>query len=146
MKLSKCKNGKIIVRMIIALALLIFSGPLFGADLRITWNANTETDLAGYTLNYVIPGDSGWTLANGQWTYTGPFTHIVELGKVTDWTLTNATPGPYAAVLRAKDTSGNLSDYSAVVQALVPTPPTAPVVIPIDIAPGKVMTITITVQ
>jgi hypothetical protein len=105
MKLSKCKNGKIIVRMIIALALLIFSGPLFGADLRITWNANTETDLAGYTLNYVIPGDSGWTLANGQWTYTGPFTHIVELGKVTDWTLTNATPGPYAAVLRAKDTS-----------------------------------------
>jgi hypothetical protein len=142
---SKFIAALILIACLTALSLLFFCAKAEAATLHLTWTANTEADLSGYTINYVAPGDAGWTLASGKWSYTGAFVHQVELGKVTAWDLV-ATPGPYAVVLRAKDTSGNLSDYSAVVQALVTAPPIAPVVIPIDAAPGKPMTITITVQ
>lgn len=135
-------TSKIIAWLIL---LLLMVGTASAATLHVTWTANTETDLAGYTINYVAPGDTGWTLASGKWSYTGAFSHQVEVGKVTTWDLV-AVPGPYAITLRAKDTSGNLSDYSAVVQTLVTALPIAPVVIPIDAAPGRPMTITITVQ
>jgi hypothetical protein len=133
-------------KIMLALIIMLSTSAVFAADLKISWAANTETDLAGYTLNYAAPGDTGWNLNLGKWSYTGALTHQIELGLVTAYTITGAVPGPYAVVLRAKDSAGNISDYSAVVEKLVPTQPIAPVVIPIDAQPGKPMTITITVQ
>ena len=134
------------MKKLIVAILFLLATSANAASILATWNANTETDLAGYIIDYAAPGDTGWTLANGKYTYTGAFTHQVTVGKVTSWTLSNAAPGPYAVNISAKDTSNNVSLPSDVAVVLIPTPVVPPVIPPIDVPPGKVMTLTITIQ
>lgn len=79
-----------------------------GATVELTWNANTESDLAGYKLY------SG--TASGQ--YGAP----IELGKVTSYQFQlNPTVGTaYYFAVTAFDTSGNESAKSSEVSAFVP--------------------------
>jgi hypothetical protein len=134
------------MKRFIAALLVLLATSANAAGILVAWNANTETDMAGYVINYAIPGDAGWTLANGQWTYTGAFTHTAEVALVTSWTLNPAAPGPYAVNVSAKDMSNNVGLPSAPVVGLIPTPVVPPVIPPIDVPPGKVMTVTITIQ
>ena len=65
-----------------------------------TWNANPETDIAGYILSYG--------------TQTGVYTTSVNVGKVTTYQVTTLTPGQiYYFVLQAYDTAGLTSVDSA---------------------------------
>ena len=132
-------------KLIVALLFLLATSAS-AAGILVSWNANTETDLAGYVIDYAAPGDAGWVLANGQYTYTGAFTHQATVGKVTSWTLNPAAPGPYAVNISAKDTSNNVGMPSNVVVGLVPAVTVPPVIPPIDVPPGKVLTVTITIQ
>ena len=145
-----CKHeSKLITFSVILLFILIFLCAYqfsYAATLKLSWNANTEIDMAGYIISYAAPGDTGWTLANGQWTYTGAFTHTANVGLVTSWTLNPAPPGPYALNVSAKDTANNVSLPSDVVVGLVSAAIVPPVIPPIDVPPGKVMTVTITIQ
>ena len=66
----------------------------------MTWNANTESDLAGYRVYY---GTSSRNYPNS-----------ISVGKVTSATISGLTIGTrYYFALKAVDTSGNLSGYSA---------------------------------
>jgi len=119
------------------LALVLLAGAITAADLRITWIANTESDLAGYTVHYAAPGDSGWSMGDGQATYTlGSLPHTAAVGNVTEHTLAGVAPGPYAVAVSAADASGNESDLSPVVTALVPEAQQTIVVPPIDLPPN----------
>jgi len=55
---------------------------------------------------------------------------------VTEHTLTGVAPGPYAVAVSAADASGNESELSPVVTALVPDAPVQIVVPPIDLPPA----------
>jgi hypothetical protein len=132
-------------KLIVALIFLLATSAN-ATGILVSWNANTETDLAGYVIDYAAPGDAGWVLANGQYTYTGAFTHQATVGLVTSWTLNPAAPGPYAVNVSAKDTANNISLPSDAVVKLVPAPVVPPVIPPIDVPPGKVLTVTITIQ
>ncbi|HPS94150.1 MAG TPA: fibronectin type III domain-containing protein, partial [Deltaproteobacteria bacterium] len=102
------------------LALVLLAGAITAADLKVNWNANTESDLAGYTVHYAAPGDPGWSMGDGQATYMlGTLPHAAAVGNVTEHTLTGVAPGPYAVALSAADASGNESELSPVVTALV---------------------------
>jgi type IV pilus assembly protein PilY1 len=92
------------------------------AQIKLAWNANTESDLAGYKVYYGTSSKS----------YTGS----VDVGNVTSYTLTGLTQGQtYYVAVTASNTSGSESGYSTEVSGVAtePTPPvseTPPTVTP----------------
>src|SRR5262249_17275924 len=107
-------RGGILARALAALALLlVFAGTVHAQSISLAWNANTETDLSGYTVYYG--------------TSSGVYPNNISLGKVTTYTVTALTAGQtYYFALKAVNTSGQSSGYSAQVSATVPATPTAP--------------------
>ena len=90
------------------LAILAIAGIAQAATVQVTWNPNTEEDLAGYRL-YVGK-------ASGQ--YGEP----VDVGNVTGHVM-EITPqhgATYYFALTAYDTSGNESGYSDEASCFVP--------------------------
>lgn len=80
----------------------------------LTWNANTESDLAGYKI-YRVMG-------------SGPLTLLTTIGKVTTYTDTLPdVDGDVTYAVSAYDTSGNESPLSvSVTKVLNTNPPQAP--------------------
>lgn len=102
----------------ILVVLLSFS--VFATGIEVTWNANTETDLAGYKVFYG--------------TASGVYSDSVDVGKVLIYTITNVTQGKtYYVALKAYDTSGNLSGFSPEVFLYVPVPDTTPPTVPVNL-------------
>jgi hypothetical protein len=76
--------------------------PPSGGSATVTWNANTESDLAGYRVYY---GTSSRTITN--------YPNSISVGKVMTATISGLTKGTkYYFAVKAVDTSGNLSGYS----------------------------------
>ena len=68
---------------------------------KATWNANTESDLAGYSLYWRTPG--------------GEFTDVNKIITVqTEQLLTGVVPVGSEIAVTASDTSGNESGFSTV--------------------------------
>ncbi len=79
-------------------------------SVTLTWNANSETNLAGYELQYKTINSNIWTL-------------VSDITNIT-YNITGLTNGiSYEFRLRAKDTSGNTTAWTAIVSA-VPLPQT----------------------
>jgi hypothetical protein len=81
--------------------------PVNATALSLNWNANTESDLAGYMVYY------GNTSSN--------YTSSVDVGNVTSYDINNVTNGKtYYITLTAYDTSGYESANSQEVSAYIP--------------------------
>lgn len=95
----------------------------------ITWNANTEPDLAGYKIYYGVGTYSGgtWTTPRsgtnpgtgtgkcGLCGYPASFNGVnnpISLGKVTTYAVNNLANGRYYFSVTAVDLSGNESAFS----------------------------------
>lgn len=94
--------------IMIAIGIMVVSGCLFAAQIQVTWNPNTEPDLAGYRL-YV-----------GE--VSGQYGEPIDLGNVTGHVM-EITPqygATYYFALTAYDTSGNESGYSDEAICFVP--------------------------
>lgn len=108
---SLSTTGKSIVRMLPILFILTFFSTSFAAALLVSWNANSEADLAGYKLYY------GTEQAN--------YTESVDVGSATSYIVENLTEGQtYYFVLTAYDLSGNESAPSDEASATVIGPQT----------------------
>ena len=117
--------------------LLFFCIPALGsaASIRVSWNANTEADLAGYKVYYGTASRS--------------YGAHVDVGNVTSCQLDNISSGATCHVaVTAYDTSGNESGYSEEASVYVPapdtTPPTGSVVINGGAAATSSRTVTLT--
>ena len=83
------------------------------ADVTIAWDANTESDLAGYIFFYG--------------TSSGSYSNSIDVGNNTEYTLTGLIEGTtYYFAAKAYDTSNNESDYSQELVYTVPTANSAP--------------------
>ena len=92
--------------------ILIFFLFAWAYGARLVWNANTESDLAGYKI---YRGQS-----------SGYYDHILNVGNVTEYQIEGLNPGTYFYSVSAYNTSGAESGYSNEVvyvegsQAIVP--------------------------
>jgi len=90
------------------LAILAIAGIAQAATVQVTWNPNTEPDLAGYKLYHG--------------TASGQYGEPVDVGNVTGHVM-EITPqhgATYYFALTAYDTSGNESGYSDEASCFVP--------------------------
>ena len=105
------RNVRYIAFLILILPLLI------AADLQLSWDANTESDIAGDNVSYDGPSSDRWE------TPCGPYEHN-SMGLPMEWTtlglvhtttitIEDVAPGNYAFYVRAYDDSGNMSGYNA---------------------------------
>ncbi len=86
--------------------MLIWIGVSLGADVTLKWDANTESDLAGYKLYH----------GKATRTYVDP---PCDTELDTIFTITDLDEGvTYYFALTAYDTSGNESNYSEEVTAI----------------------------
>ena len=94
-----------------ALAYLLLSTSVASAaQITVAWNPNSETNIAGYIVEYG--------------TSSAPFGQSANVGNVTQWTFTTATPGvTYGFRVIAYNTLGERSDPSIAVYGAADTAP-----------------------
>lgn len=98
---------------VLLIASVLVATSLSAASLRVTWNANSETDLAGYNVYWKAASATTWTK--------------VDAGNVTALTVPNVSENvEYCTEVTAYDTSGNESGRSAQSCASLDTIPPAP--------------------
>lgn len=109
--------------LLIAFTFIFFSSPAFAAQIKLAWDPNTEPYLAGYKMYYGTASRS----------YGTP----IDVGKVTQYTLTGLTAGKtYFVAVTAYGFSNNESGKSNQVSGVATNP--APVqVIPPTIPPSS---------
>ncbi len=106
-KIDKKIRNEITALIVIGFFLFFGAPPVFGASLNLAWNANTETDLAGYRIYYG--------------TSSGNYTSVKEPGKVTSYVLSNLNEGTrYYITMSAFDTSLNESQKSVEITSVAP--------------------------
>ena len=96
------------LRVLLFATILIIPFPVMATGIQVTWNANTETDLAGYNVYYG--------------TSSGKYSVCINVGNVTSYKIDNLTQGTtYYFIVTALDYAGNESADSAEVSATIPT-------------------------
>jgi fibronectin type 3 domain-containing protein len=100
--------------LLLALLFTFYTIPVLGASIQVTWNPNTESDLAGYKVYY----------GTASGVYGEPITVVNPAYTLT--TVQDKTT--YYFAISAFDTSGNESEKSNEISIYVPdvTPPAKP--------------------
>jgi len=120
----------IIIILILILIFVCETNIVFAGSATLRWNANSESDLAGYRIYY---GTSPRTGTNPGTASTNPlpkcnmcgYTNVIDVGKTStpsspQYTITNLTSGQtYYFSVMAYDTSGNESAFSSEVSKLI---------------------------
>ena len=114
MHYSRMRN--LIVTSLILFLSLLFSSTVSAAQIRLAWDPNTESDLAGYLVHYGTASRS----------YGTP----INVGNVTSYTVTGLTPGVrYYFAVTAYDTEYDESTFSNEVYGTVTETVLAPTVL-----------------
>jgi Domain of unknown function (DUF4082)/Fibronectin type III domain len=115
MRLSKARTGPFVVKMGFVLLCLSFGKLALATSVTLAWNPNSESDLAGYKVQYgMAPGVHPTT---------------IDVGNQTTYVVDGLGPGTYYFVLLAYNTSGLQSPLSNEVSATIsgtPPPPPSP--------------------
>lgn len=92
--------------------IVVLPSVAFGADVKLSWDPNSETDLAGYNIY--------WGSTSGN------YSNSVDVGNVTTYQLIGLDEGQSVFAVTAYDINANESDFSDEVCAVLDTiPPTA---------------------
>ena len=112
------RKNSIALIIIVALAALVMAVPAFAGDVTLMWDANTETDLAGYKIYYKI--DQGGEPYDGTGITEGA--SPIDVGNVTEFNLTglDLKNNNYYFVATAYNEAGFESDYSNEVNTVPP--------------------------
>jgi len=107
MKIRYCINCRRELKSI--LLILLFSSLAFAETATVSWDANTESDLAGYKIYYG--------------TSSGNYDFGINVGNKTEFIVDLILPTTYFFVVTAYDFSGNESIFSEEVSFVPEKPP-----------------------
>ena len=94
------------MRIILIAILLLIGAPAIGGEIKIAWQPNTESDLAGYYVYYGAKNR--------------PLGARINVGRQTQYTIQNLTAGEtYHIAITAFDQTGNESTFSQQTEARV---------------------------
>ena len=106
------------IALLFVTLLCLIATPVLAMDVNFAWDANSESDLAGYRLY-----QSG---TSGSYTY-GSGNEVAEISAGTETCTIDVADGTWYWVLTAYDTNGNESgpsnEVSASVDQTAPAPP-----------------------
>ncbi len=104
--MTHTKNIQILALLVLGvLGSFLWAEGAQAGSVHLTWNANSESDLAGYKIYYATSSHAG-TCPTG-------YTSSVDAGNVTSYWIDNLTAGQtYYFQITAKDTSNNESGCS----------------------------------
>lgn len=111
------------ITIFLIIVLLGSTNLAFAGTANLSWNANTEPDLAGYKIYYGTSPRTGSCPAGG-------YSTNINVGNVTNYALSGLTDGQtYYFSITAIDTSNNESCFSSEVSKIIPatTPTPTPV-------------------
>jgi len=122
MRLSKARTGSFVLKLGFVLLCLSFGKLAFSASVTLAWNPNSESNLAGYKIQYG----------------TAPGVHptSIDVGNQTAYTVSGLGPGTYYFVVVAYNTSGLQSPSSNEVSVTITAPP--PINPSLTAVPGSV--------
>ena len=112
---ARIKSHRWIRGLILWLTFVFSCAALYGADVVLQWDANSETDLAGYRVYYGTSSRS----------YGSP----IDVGNTTTYTVSNLAAGTYYFAVTAYNTSNAESGYSNEVWTTIQGSDTTPPVI-----------------
>src|SRR5512139_2580993 len=102
---NSMNHKKSILTLLILVFTLVLCQSALAAQIKLAWEANGESDLAGYKIYYGTSSKS----------YSGS----VDVGNVTSYSLTGLTGGQsYYLTITAYNTSGSESGYSGEVSGV----------------------------
>ncbi len=103
------------ISIVLIIVLLSFAAIKTGysAEVRLSWDANTETNLAGYKVHYGLLGACDSAAPGNN------FTEEVDVGLVTTHLITALDNKTYNFAITAYDTDGNESELSYIIVASV---------------------------
>lgn len=104
---------RISIVLIIILLSLTSIKPGYSAEVRLSWDANTETNLAGYRVLYGVLGECGSATPGNN------FTDRIDVGNVTEFLITALDNKTYNFAIIAYDSDGNESELSYIIVASV---------------------------
>jgi len=98
----------------VLISVVIFTNHAFAGSATLTWNANTEPDLAGYRIYYGTSPRTGSCPSGG-------YSNNLTVGNVTSYNFNSLTDGmTWYFSVAAYDTSNNTSCFSAEVSKVLP--------------------------
>jgi len=104
------KSHHLTHKLLAAMLWLACAGSALAADVTLAWDANTESDLAGYKVYYG--------------TASGVYGTPITIGTQTTYTVSSLPPGTYYFAVTAYNTSGLESGYSNEVSQTINGTPT----------------------
>jgi Fibronectin type III domain len=124
MRLSKARTGPFVLKLGFVFLCLSFGKLALAASVTLAWNPNSESNLAGYRIQYgTAPG-------------IHPTTH--DAGNQTTYTVSGLGPGTYYFVVLAYNASGLQSPPSNEVSVTITTSPPPPTNPSLTASPGSV--------
>lgn len=113
------KQKKIIIAILSIIGSVLSTNLVLAGSASLSWNANTESDLAGYKIYY---GPSARTGTDPKVCALCGYSTKIDVGKVTTYAINNLTNGQtYYFSISAYDTSNNESAFSSQVSKLIST-------------------------
>ena len=98
MKIKKNRTHSALVTCSLLILFLSYASIALAGEATLSWNANNETDLAGYKIYYG--------------TSSGQYGTPIDVGNKTTHNLTGLSKGELFFAVTAYDTSGNQSGFS----------------------------------
>ncbi len=99
-------SWRLVRRILVTIFALIACGTaVLAADIKLAWDANTESDLAGYKVYYG--------------TVSGAYGTVISVGNQPNYTVTGLPAGTYYFAVTAYNTEGLESGFSNEVSATV---------------------------
>ncbi len=95
---------------------MLFGANLWAGGILVSWNANSEPDIAGYKVYYAPSSEWTFNAGTNLFDHNGTWPQVFDAGNNTSFVIENTGVGPQAVFVTAYNTKGAESGPSDTVE------------------------------